>query len=270
MTPAATPANALSPLHSAALDCLERGWSPIPLHPRSKKPSLPWQAFQTRHATEAEVCSWPAESNLGVVTGSISGLVVVDVDGPEGQEAFTARCDGVLPYTPTVKTGKGLHLYFNHPGGQVTNRVGLLSKVDLRGDGGFVVMPPSVHENGTTYEWVVSPDAERLAELPPWVPMMPPAPIMCYGPNGTEIPCPPVAYIAGYSFRPIPPGYRNDALYRLTRSIRYKMSEADVRATVHYVNREFCHPPLPPAEVNRLLDHALRQPDRPRVSGVVR
>jgi len=257
MSPRAAHVNPLVPLHDAALDCLDRGWSPIPLHPRSKKPSLPWQAFQTRHAAPAEVRSWPADANLAVVTGAISGLVVVDVDGPEGQEAFTALCAGELPNTPTVKTGKGLHLHFKHPGILVSNRTNLLPKVDIRGDGGSAVLPPSIHENGTKYEWLVSPDEVPLAPLPEWVLSLPVTPITSSGLFGGS------SAVVQYSGRPIPEGCRNDSLYRFTRSLRHRMSEGDVRAAVHAANQEWCRPPLSHGEVNRIVDHALTQPDRP-------
>ena len=101
-----------------------------------------------------------ADRNVGIVTGAASGIVVVDVDKPELIDTL-----GLLPSTPTVRTGKGLHLYFKHPGRPVANKVGLLSGVDLRGDGGYVVAPPSIHPNGASYEWNVGLDVP-FAELP--------------------------------------------------------------------------------------------------------
>ena len=132
----------------------------IPLKPRDKVPAVKWEAYQTRHATPDEISQWFAYSdrNVGVVTGAVSGVVVVDVDDP-------ARIDtlGPLPHTPTVTIAKGLHLYFKHPGRHESNFK--LPCGDVRGDGGYVVAPPSIHPNGTPYEWIVGLDVP-FAELP--------------------------------------------------------------------------------------------------------
>src|SRR5829696_5442263 len=64
---------------------------------------------------------------------------------------------------------RGLHLYFRHPGGELPTRIGLGNGLDLKGDGGYVVAPPSKHPSGANYEWIISPDDAGLAELPEWV-----------------------------------------------------------------------------------------------------
>jgi len=147
-----------------------RGWSVIPLRPGSKKPRGPWAGFQLRHATDSEVQSWWAGSSngIGIIAGAISGIVIVDIDGPEGEQAVAQR---QLPVTPTVITARGRHLYFAHPGTGVTNRVSLYPQVDVRGDGDYVVAPPSVHESGSTYAWAegLSPWEVQLADCPQWV-----------------------------------------------------------------------------------------------------
>jgi len=148
---------------------LEADFSLIPLRPKSKTPAIAWSQFQQRQASEAEVLSWIEQSpelNIGIVTGAISGIVVLDVDGPEGEEHI--KSFGEIPRTPTVRTGKGKHYYFKHPGFDVANRTGMLPKVDVRGHGGYIVAPPSVHENGRTYEWDVDLNTP-LAEMPSWL-----------------------------------------------------------------------------------------------------
>ena len=70
-------------LEQAALDYLYRGWSVIPLRARDKRPAVPWQDFQTARASEQEVHGWFArrpENNVAIVTGAVSGLVVLDID----------------------------------------------------------------------------------------------------------------------------------------------------------------------------------------------
>ncbi|MDY0063304.1 MAG: phage/plasmid primase, P4 family, partial [Myxococcota bacterium] len=111
---------------------------------------------------------WP-ESNLGVMTGPISGVVVLDVDGDTGRETL-ARLEAVLgplPPTPTSRTGSGgLHYLFAHPGQEqrVVNRAHALGPcLDIRGNGGLFVMPPSLHLSGNRYQWILSPEQVALA-----------------------------------------------------------------------------------------------------------
>lgn len=146
-----------------ALHYLELGWSVIPVACETKKPLIAWKEYQARRATVDEVVAWwrqwPA-ANIGVVTGAVSGLIVLDIDGEAG-EASLARC-GPLPLTPMVRTGKGRHIYFAHPGAVIRNFARKLPGLDLRGDGGYVVAPPSLHASGARYTWEVAPDGLPL------------------------------------------------------------------------------------------------------------
>lgn len=133
----------------------------IPLRPRAKEPLIPWQAYQKRIAGEAEVRSWftatPA-ANVGIVTGAVSGLAVVDLDGPVG----LASGKRLLLTSPiSALTGNGMQLYFRDSG-TVRNSVKSIPGLDLRGEGGYVVAPPSLHPNGKNYRWSGSPLAGHL------------------------------------------------------------------------------------------------------------
>lgn len=146
------------------------GWSPIPLR-ADKRPWVPWEAYQRRRAAPEEIEAWRRRFrplNVGIVTGAISGLVVLDSDGERGDASLAGKH---LPPTPTVRTGKGIHRYYRHPGHPVPNAVGLLPGVDLRGDGGYVVAPPSMHPSGRRYEWVqgLSPWDLPPAPMPEWL-----------------------------------------------------------------------------------------------------
>jgi hypothetical protein len=139
-------------MQRAALEYLELGWSVIPIRHRDKRPAIRWQEFQQRRASQSEVRAWFRErpdNNVGIVTGAISGLVVLDIDPGHGGEDSLARLlreHGPLPQTVEARTGGGgRHVYFAHPGGVVRNKVGLAPGIDVRGDGGCVVAPPSVH-----------------------------------------------------------------------------------------------------------------------------
>jgi hypothetical protein len=93
---------------------------------------------------------WP-DANIAIATGARSGLVVVDVDGPDGETTLAGY--GPIPATREVKTPRGRHLYLTHPGGTLKNTAKKLGpKLDTRGDGGYVVAPPSTRDDGTGYE----------------------------------------------------------------------------------------------------------------------
>jgi len=142
----------------------------IPVLPRSKRPAEGWRDFQTRRPDPEEVKTWFADSegNVGVVAGAVSGIVVVDVDGPEGERTLAER---EVPRTVTTLTSKGRHLWFAHPGGVVKNRTRFLPGLDLRGDGGYVLVPPSVHPSGHVYTFAegLSLGEVEIAPLPTWV-----------------------------------------------------------------------------------------------------
>ena len=167
----------MTPLKTA-LNYLERGWAVIPVQPGGKRPLIAWEAYQHRLPREAEVEAWLAErpeANLGIVTGAVSGLVVLDVDRAHDGEASLRRLErryGPLPETPVVRSGGGgFHFYFRHPGVEIRNRAGLAPGIDLRGDGGLVVAPPSLHPSGRRYLWerAHGPEDTELAPLPDWL-----------------------------------------------------------------------------------------------------
>jgi len=166
-----------SDIHFGALKAIDRGWNPIPVKFRSKTPSQAWKEFQGRRVNKDELQElFPGNepANIGIVTGKISGLCVLDVDrksgGLETLELLTAEF-GPLPETPTVVTGGGgRHFYFAAHG--IRNSAGVLGDgLDIRGEGGYVVCPPSIHENGTSYKWEqgLSPEEVPVAPIPDWL-----------------------------------------------------------------------------------------------------
>jgi hypothetical protein len=167
-----------SAMEAAGGEYLRRGWSVIPLQPRSKLPAARWEPYQQQRADAATLAHWARRwplLNLGVVTGAVSGLVVIDVDPRHGGfESLAAleRQHGALPATIEAETGGGgRHLYFVCPVPPPRNKAGLAPGVDLRGEGGMVVAPPSLHPSGRPYRWRPGhePGALRLAALPPWL-----------------------------------------------------------------------------------------------------
>jgi hypothetical protein len=140
-------------------DLWGRGWSVIPLEFGGKRPAIAsWTEYQTRPATFEELESWfggEQRHNIGVVTGHVSGIFVLDADSPEAM----AWCVEHMPVTEMrVRTAKGVHLYYplsadarlrNKTRIQVgtRGRIGL----DVRADGGYVVGPGSTHPSGIIY-----------------------------------------------------------------------------------------------------------------------
>jgi len=120
-----------------------------------KVPALPWREYQTRLPTAEEIDEWfgAAPMNLAVVTGAISGVVVIDADAPEALRWLVRR----LPYTPwQTQTSRGFHLWYRSPDVRVPNRARLETPegrlaIDVRGEGGFVIAPGSLHASGATY-----------------------------------------------------------------------------------------------------------------------
>jgi hypothetical protein len=243
----------------SALACGARGWSVIPMQPRGKRPLLAWREHQQRIAGADEIVGWFRrwpEANLGVVTGRISGIVVVDVDTRHGGPASVADAEarqGALAATVEAATGGGgRHLYYAHPGPALANRVAMLPGVDLRGDGGCVVAPPSVHPNGRRYAWVAGrgPGEVALAPLPPH-----------FGGAGGASQA--LRYSRGHWRRLVREGVgegaRNNTLASLSGHLLRRGVDAEVACELMLAwNRSHCRPPLPDAEVVRVVESIAR------------
>lgn len=131
-----------------------------------KTPLVKWEKYQTVVATEEEIRKWWGQwpdANIGVATGEVSGIVVVDV------EAGSSIAD--LSPTVTARTGGGgFHLFYKHPGVRIKNSVRELAPLtDVRGDGGYVVVAPSLHKSGGCYAWSVAPADVGFEDLPKWI-----------------------------------------------------------------------------------------------------
>lgn len=144
-----------------ALEYKKKGWSVIPVA-KNKKPLIEWSQFQNRLATEKEITQWWKKypnANIGIVTGKISNLSVIDIDIQHGGTTPKG-----LPQTLTAKTQSGgWHYYFKYCEGLRNSAGAIAQGVDIRSDGGFVVAPPSVGEKGN-YEWVLEEDIVPFPE----------------------------------------------------------------------------------------------------------
>ncbi len=153
-----------------AVALLRRGWSVVPVHVPlgsgdcscgqdtcswpGKHPRVPWRPYTEELPTKAQVIDWFDDefygSNLGVVTGQVSDLVVVDVDGTI--QDFQALG---LPRTRSVLTGGGGYHFYYRTGREPTpSGISVTPGIDIKADGGFVVAPPSLHLSGYNYAWL--------------------------------------------------------------------------------------------------------------------
>lgn len=249
---------AVLPLHSAQQDerctcrrpdCQSVGKHPIPpngLHAATRDPEV--------------IASWWREypgANLGIQTGRDSGLVVVDVDPRHGGEESLAEIQarfGPFPRTPEVITGgAGRHLFFRHPGNaDISNATALggYPGIDLRGDGGYVVAVPSVHQSGRTYEWGATCElgAVELAPLPRSIIDL------RSGERGRSAASRPRSSAPLDHEDRIPEGQRNSTLTSLAGSMRQRgMTPQEIEAALAIVSRERCDPPLPTDEVATIV-----------------
>jgi hypothetical protein len=157
-----------------ALQYASRGWYVFPLSPRSKKPLKNTRGFHD--ASTSERCIerfWDINpgANIGIATGKKSGFIGLDVDGEKGSRSLTKLETelGPLPETLEQITGsrKGRQLIFKWPATrEVRNKQNLRPGIDIRGEGGYIVVPPSIHPSGGVYEWPYG-DQTPIAELPP-------------------------------------------------------------------------------------------------------
>lgn len=155
---------------SHALRYCDMGFSVIPIIPGQKKPMIKWEQYQTTRANRAQIESWWEKwpnANIGIVTGEISDLFVVDIDTAEGQaNLLEYGFDSIV--NPTVKTPRdGQHIYFKYPKGHdITIGAGVIKGTDFRGNRGYVLAPPSINGNGKPYSWEINLENGFGADLP--------------------------------------------------------------------------------------------------------
>jgi len=251
------------PFAAAAAALLARGWSPIPLVARDKRPLLPWEPYRHRPPLPAELAFWRArwpEANVGIVTGAVSGLVVLDVDPEKGGEASLAALEatfGRLPATLSVRTGGGgRHLYFAHPGEPVPCAVGLRPGLDVRGDGGYVVAPPSIHPSGRPYRFEGEADRPP-APLPGWL-----AALLA---EARRRPGHPIGWWRRLLREGLREGERNTRLASLAGLLlHHGLEPGVVEELLQGWNLGRCRPPLPPEEVSGIVASIRRTRERAR------
>jgi hypothetical protein len=237
---------------------LARGWCILPLRARSKRPLVSWEPLQSALPSVEQVVDWFRrwpDANIGIVTGEISNLVVLDIDPKHGGDASLERLErrfGPLPTTIEATTGGGgRHLYFAHPGGLTRNRTGLAQGIDLRGDGGYIVAPPSIHPSGRPYAWAAgrSPEEVALAALPRWILL----------PSGGVRARRTLSDWRRLVHDGVPEGQRNSSIASLAGHLLWHQVDPEVVLELLLAwNRMRCRPPLEDAEVAQVVANIVR------------
>lgn len=238
-----------------AHDYVRRGWAVVPVGHGQKRPIVKWEEFEDRLPTDDELEDWFKrwpDANVAIVTGKVSGLVVLDIDPAHG--GADSLSDLEAQYQPLPKTievitgGGGRHLYFRHPGGEMRNRVALRPGIDLRGDGGVIVAPPSLHPSGKHYMWAprCSPEEQDLADLPIW---------LHYLLDDQRGRGHPASCWRSIAREGVPEGARNNTIASFTGHLLFHGVDLDVvRELMLAWNRDRCRPPLDDEEVIRVVE----------------
>ena len=228
----------------AVLALAGRGLHIFPVQSRGKTPLLfQWPTASTCDAETIK--GWVREyphCNWGLVCGPKSGVFVLDVDGEEGVAAIRHLCalhGEEWLHTLTVLTARGRHLYFQYPPVAVIRNSAskLASGLDIRGDGGYVLLPPSIHPTGAAYVWGDGGESGIVAQPPSWLLEM-----LCTSAQPTREP---VRNAGTFT-----EGTRNATLTSLAGTMQRRgMSVEAIKAALLQENTESCKPPLSEVEV---------------------
>lgn len=235
----------------AALDYASVGFCVFPLKPRGKQPIT---ANGSKDATRNKniITAWwgrNPNANIGIATGNASKIWVLDIDGVEGEESLKkleARY-GALPQSlECITGGGGRHIYFDLPDSvTVKNSTSKIAPcLDVRGDGGYVVAPPSIHESGRAYAWSVD-TLEKPTRAPEWLLKL----VLSEPERGYNKPS---AIDWAAMLQGVQEGSRNDALARLTGKLLGKRLDPEIAFYLLAAwNEARCNPPLSQDEFAR-------------------
>lgn len=243
-------------MYHAAMEYIKLGLAVFPLEERGKRPKTR-NGCKDATIDAAQVKAWWQQwpnANIGIATGSKSGKIFVidlDIDENKGIDGYHTledwqRENGRFPDTWMSITGRGgYHLYFKSDQ-EVRNRAGIIDGVDIRGEGGYVVAPPSIHSNGRRYEWEYPPEELPLAKANNTVEY--------FLEIGND------KYTNKFSMPDIVnSGERNTMIFRFACMMQAKgVSDDAIFAATIAENQSKCNPPLHEKEVRTLVNSALK------------
>ena len=252
----------MMPLGEHAQTLALKGMRIFPCKERGKEPAI---ADNLRRATTDLnlIAGWWASHNfnIGVATGEGSGVWVLDVDGDEGEETlhkFEAE-HGALPQTVEALTGKGRHLYFRWATGIVIRNKQVnpnMPGIDVRGNGGYVLVPPSVHPSGRVYAWSVD-SGNSFADAPEWL-----LDLIAKGGGGSAKQASAHTPEQWSSFLDdhVEGSRRSAAVARISGVLLRRYIEPEIAlGLIRGWNESRCHPPLDEAELERIMKNITRR-----------
>lgn len=259
-------------LETALRYCQKFQFSIIPVDGRNKKPLIKWDHFQKEKATPEQIRKWferwPS-AGIGIVTGSLSRLAVIDVDDPINGMAKVSEYL-TNSKVPTVRTPRGgFHLYFRPPEKCPGNAAGCPRGVDFRGEGGYIIAPPSQNGAGRDYQWHPGLSLDDI-EPPP----LPGAYIKnlnsfkqgfyiggCggneVGKDAPDLQRPPM------TSTDLQEGGRDEALFHVANAlVKGGMPQNEVEQVLVMFAEKCCNPPFPAREVFEKVKSAIKRAER--------
>lgn len=238
-----------------AIEYSKLGWPVLPLHSVGRNHGCSCQRAgcrsqakhpYTEHGSKdastdpALICQWWTqwpEANIGIATGSVSGLVVIDIDPRHGGDESWAKFEA--EHTPmsslSVATGGGgRHIYYRCPGKSIPNKAGMLPGIDVRGEGGYIVAPYSIHVSGQAYRWEDELNPNLIQNFPKALEEL------IFSPRTSNS-----------SVRSVPNGKRNTTLTSIAGLLRrHGLDEDGIRSALSSLNRAICTTPIDSSEIN--------------------
>jgi len=240
---------------------LSWGFSIIPVKSRDKVPLVEWKQYQSRKPNNKEINNWLKAywnkgENIGIVCGGVSGnLTVLDFDTNSAWKDFKSkwkefRSDEITDVTPVIKTGRGHQVYIK------LNSVGRTRKptagFDIKGEGGYVVSPPSIHPNGATYK-LLNPNIKHILKIKDLAELG-----ISEGGSGQGRK-PPLN--TAETLEGVTQGERDNTCIQMAG--RYKKQGLDIKETLVLCKQfaDNCKPPFPHDQVEKCVNSAYRYQD---------
>jgi hypothetical protein len=241
----------VSQTYATAVRLATKGIHIFPCLARDKRPATP-HGYKDATTDLAIITQWfrqDPDLNLAIATGTISNLFVVDVDNADAEmelRKLEAQL-GNLPSTVEVITARGRHLYFKTPGMPLRNSASKIAPgIDTRADGGYVLAPPSIHPSGKQYAWSVD-SAKAIAAAPAWL-----VDKLLEVSSSTATPVEEWRHLFAGG---VGEGQRDCTLAKISgHLLRRYVDPHVVLDLMHAWNGARCRPPLPDADVVRIVD----------------
>lgn len=242
----------------AALDYAGRGYSVIPVA-GDKKPCVLWTDFQKRCATAEEIRTWWAKwpgAMIGIVTGEVSGVLVIDCDTQEAYESVQKLLPDAL-LLPIAKTPRGWHLWFQYPKGSgITVGTNIMPGVDFRGEGGYIIAPPSVNGEGKSYTWQAGLSLDEVTPAPASVSLFS---ILAVNIEGCGQRKPQVTTKTTSDHNYFTEGHRDNDLFHAANCLIKGGCETPFAEYILDILGKYSVPPFPENEIRTKIDSALKR-----------